>query len=153
MLKCIKHIFSFKKVEWNFKISLKILLIGILFRNKRLMLDEMLQQNTSKFAIFLEYENPYSFFHFSFCTTLFFSLMNAGCTKWKTKKKIWVCVFQKYGKFWSILVGHFIKHKPLISEECRCRTMGGNIDLFGLRKERRSLYEIGLGLLGWIKKL
>ena len=26
-------------------------------------------------------------------------------------------VFQKYGKFWSILVGHFIKHKALISEE------------------------------------
>ena len=41
------------------------------------MLDEMLQQNTSKFAIFLEYENPLSFFRFSFCATLFFPLMNA----------------------------------------------------------------------------
>ena len=24
----------------------------------------------------------------------------------------------KYGKFWSISPGHFIKHKPLIYEEC-----------------------------------
>ena len=29
-----------------------------------------------------------------------------------------VFLFQKYSKFWSILLGHFIKHKPLISEEC-----------------------------------
>ena len=43
------------------------------------MLDEMLQQNTSKFAIFLEYKNPYSFFLFcfSFSATVFLSLMNA----------------------------------------------------------------------------
>ena len=34
------------------------------------------------------------------------------------KKKItWVFIFQIYGKFWSNLLGHFIKHKPLISEE------------------------------------
>ena len=26
-------------------------------------------------------------------------------------------VFQKYGKYWSISLSHFIKHKPLISEE------------------------------------
>ena len=31
-------------------------LIPTLFRNKRFMLDEMTQQNASKFAIFLEYE-------------------------------------------------------------------------------------------------
>ena len=30
-----------------------------LFGNKRLMHDEMTSQNASKFAIFLEYENPY----------------------------------------------------------------------------------------------
>ena len=30
-----------------------------------------------------------------------------------------VFIFQKYGKFWSILLGHFIKHKHLISEECQ----------------------------------
>ena len=33
------------------------------------------------------------------------------------KKKLWVFIDMKYGKFWSILPGHFIKHKPLISEE------------------------------------
>ena len=37
-----------------------------------------------------------------------------------TKKNFttWIFVFQKYGKFWSVLQEHFIKHKPLISEEC-----------------------------------
>ena len=33
------------------------------------------------------------------------------------KKNTWVFVFQKYGKLWIISIGHFIKHKPLISEE------------------------------------
>ena len=36
--------------------------------------------------------------------------------KWKMKKTMGVFVFQKYGKFWSVLLGYFIKHKPLISE-------------------------------------
>ena len=33
------------------------------------------------------------------------------------KNIIWNFLFQKNGNFWSILLGHFIKHKPLISEE------------------------------------
>ena len=38
-----------------------------LFRNKRFMLGEMALRNTSKFAIFLEYETASCrFFHFSF---------------------------------------------------------------------------------------
>ena len=42
------------------------------------MLDEMTQQNPSKFAVLLEYENSYSFFQFSFSAMYFiFSLMNA----------------------------------------------------------------------------
>ena len=65
------------------------------------MLDEMFQQNASKFAIFLEYENPRSLFHFSFHAALFFPLMNAlvyvnidqGIHYGKIK------VAQKYGKF------------------------------------------------------
>ena len=36
------------------------------FRNKMFMLDETTYQNTSKWAIFLEYENPCSFFVFQF---------------------------------------------------------------------------------------
>ena len=35
----------------------------------------------------------------------------------KNAKTRWVFVSQKYGKFWSVLLGHFIKHKPPISEE------------------------------------
>ena len=38
--------------------------------------------------------------------------------KWKMKKKtLGFRILQKYGKFWRILLGHFIKHKPPISEE------------------------------------
>ena len=36
------------------------------------MLDEIFQQNASKFAIILEYENPCSFFRISFRANLFF---------------------------------------------------------------------------------
>ena len=32
-------------------------------------------------------------------------------------KDTWIFVCQKYGKFLNILISHFIKHKPLISEE------------------------------------
>ena len=35
----------------------------------------------------------------------------------KWKKQLGFFIYIKYGKFWSILQGHFIKHKPLISEE------------------------------------
>ena len=48
-----------------------------LFRNKRFMLDKMTQQNASKFAILLVYENQHSICSFSFRATLFFPLMNA----------------------------------------------------------------------------
>ena len=37
-----------------------------------LELDEMFQQNASKFAIILGYENPCRFFHFSFHAILFY---------------------------------------------------------------------------------
>ena len=30
---------------------------------------------------------------------------------------MWIFIFQKYCNFWSISLGHFIKHKPFISEE------------------------------------
>ena len=41
-----------------------------LFRNKKFMLDEKLQGNASKFAIFLEYENPFFLFFIS-CNFIF----------------------------------------------------------------------------------
>ena len=37
----------------------------------------------------------------------------------KSEKTIWVYLFQKYGKFWSVSLDNFIKHKPFISEECK----------------------------------
>ena len=30
-----------------------------------------------------------------------------------------LCIPKKYHKFWSVLLSHFIKHKPFISEECQ----------------------------------
>ena len=42
-------------------------------------------------------------------------------------------LFQKYGKFWSVSRGHFIKHKPLISEECTSCSY-----LFEMEKENRT---------------
>ena len=76
------------ELSWN---------IFSLFRNKRFMLDEMLQQNSSKIAILLEYKN-----RFSIRATLYFFLMNADIhygknkvhsRKWK--KKLRGCSYLK----------------------------------------------------------
>ena len=48
-----------------------------LFRNRRFMFGEKLQKNTSKSAIFLEYENPCRFFSFFISCYFTFSLINA----------------------------------------------------------------------------
>ena len=32
--------------------------------------------------------------------------------------RLWIFLFLKYGKIWSVSVGHVINHKILISEEC-----------------------------------
>ena len=45
-----------------------------LFRKKRFEIDFFVQQKASKFAIFIEKENPHSFFRFSFRATLSFTL-------------------------------------------------------------------------------
>ena len=91
------------------------------------MLDENFQRNASRFAKLLEYENPSSFFVFDFVVLIFFALMNTlviheGKNKVapneKRKKNTWVFVFQEYGKFWSISVEHFVKHKLWNCEEC-----------------------------------
>ena len=86
-----------------------------LFRNKRFMLDEMSQRNASKFAIFLEHENPCSFFRFSFRATLIFFPPNALVyvdireekivARYEKRKKTtystWVFIF--IPKIWQIL--------------------------------------------------
>ena len=45
-----------------------------LFRKKRFEINFFVRQNASKFAIFIEKENPLSFFRFSFRATLSFPL-------------------------------------------------------------------------------
>ena len=47
----------------------------------------------------------------------------------KNEKTTWIFVFQKYGKFSSVSQGHFIKHKPLISEECHLKVLTYNSNL------------------------
>ena len=66
-----------------------------LFRNKRFMLDEMTYRNASNFAIFLEFENPHSFFLFSFhATTLL------------TRQKVWAGSSYRISTDW-LMVGAF----------------------------------------------
>ena len=38
----------------------------------------------------------------------------------KWKKQLWLFLYIKYGKFGSVSLGHFIKHKTLISEVWAC---------------------------------
>ena len=73
-----------------------ILIMLCHFWNKRCMLDEMTSLIASIFAIFLEYIV-------------------------KNLVGMWFFILQKYGKIWNVLlllVGHLIKHKHLIYEEC-----------------------------------
>ena len=96
------------------------------------MLDEIVQQNASNFAVFFwnkKTQIVFLIFHFeqlwicnSGCPALvqgicIWQLKIQRCSNWKTKKTIWFFLFQKYGKFWSIPLDNFITHKPLISEE------------------------------------
>ena len=79
------------------------------------MLDEMFQQNVSKFAIFLEYENPHSFFVFHFVLIYFFPNEYPGKCQHRPghslgkkikqhemtieKTNMWIFVLKKYGTF------------------------------------------------------
>ena len=57
------------------KVPTKFFIIGhTLFRKKRFEINFFVQKNASKFAIFIEKENPRSFFRFSFRATLSFTL-------------------------------------------------------------------------------
>ena len=58
---------------WFFTKNTNSLNGGSLFsHSRRFMLDEMFQQNTSKWAIFLEYENPHSSLIFYLLLLYFF---------------------------------------------------------------------------------
>ena len=58
--------------RWTYEV-----LLYSLFRNKRFILDEMTYRNDSKFAIFLEYENPLTHIVFFYFAYFIFPLMNA----------------------------------------------------------------------------
>ena len=104
-----------------------------LFRKKRFELNFLFWWNAPKFAIFIEKENPCSFFRFSFRAFLSFYFTNALVyvnidqsihkvkpkvdQKWKVKKIAWVFFFYKYGKFWWVLLEQKVELKPLFSEE------------------------------------
>ena len=60
------------------------------------------------------------FYHMFKCSINYNIFRNAFDQEWneKRKKQLWVFVYIKYGKFWSVSPRHFIKHKPFFSEEC-----------------------------------
>ena len=78
---------------------------------------------------FIKYENPKLLCPFFILCYFIFSLMvhrlghswgekKWTSTKWKTEKAtLGFCIYEIW-QIWSISPGHFIKHKPLISEEC-----------------------------------
>ena len=53
-----------------------MILASTLFRKKRFLVNLKTKTNASKFAMFMEKENPHSFFCFSFRATLSFTFMN-----------------------------------------------------------------------------
>ena len=61
-----------------------------LFRNKRFIIDKMFQQNASKFAIFLEYENQLVtvFYHFVLLYKVGIQKIKYTSIKWKKEKMI-----------------------------------------------------------------
>ena len=63
---------------------------------------------------------PYYFWNKKTQIYFFFISSNFGFrkSKWKLNKKYLGFLIPKYGKFWSISLDNFIKHIPIISEEC-----------------------------------
>ena len=60
-----------------------------LFRKNRFVLNENVQPNASKFAMFMKKENPCSFFHFSFGATLSFTFCFCSGWMWRTLIRIY----------------------------------------------------------------
>ena len=95
-LSSILSIFCVISIDW---------MCGHCSEKRGLFLMKWDSQMASKFAMSLEDETTQIVYRFCFsCVT----------------KKYQRFLYSKNmdGKFWSISLGHFIKHKPLISEEC-----------------------------------
>ena len=72
-VKC-RHLISSIFYVRNFRHFLEMLEFTSLFKKKRFEINFFVQQNASKFPIFIEKENPGSFVRFSFRATLSFTL-------------------------------------------------------------------------------
>ena len=74
LIRSLTSFYHFKKnvCPLHFHISEEFFRIS-LFRKKRFEINFFVQGNASKFAIFIEKENPCSFFRFSFRATLSFT--------------------------------------------------------------------------------
>ena len=83
---------------------------------RRFMWHERCQQNALKFDIFLDCEIFQFCNYWMPCPILEF-IMGEKLKNKQTKTTL-VFILQKYGKFWSVLEGHFIKHTPSDSEKC-----------------------------------
>ena len=68
------HLLLKKPIFLNFVKRIFISISGPLFRKNRFEINFFVQRNASKFAIFIEKENPCSFYRFSFRATLSFPL-------------------------------------------------------------------------------
>ena len=77
--------------------------VGTLFRNKIFLFDEMKYLNASRFATFLGYEDPEK------------KLRKMK----KTTIPMWFSYSKNVANFEGFHLSHFIKHKPLISGECK----------------------------------
>ena len=94
------------------------------------MLDEKFQRNASNFAILLEYENLCSFFCFSFCATLFFSLTNALVNVGHSLEEKKVARNEKIKK----LLG-FSYSKNMANFEVFCCNISSSINLLFLKSD------------------
>ena len=94
-----------------------------LFRNKRFMFHERCLQNVLKFDVFFDCK-IFQFCNFWMPYPILEFIMGGiiSGTNWKINKLklLWFSCYksQNYGKFWSVLQGHFIKHTPRVSEKC-----------------------------------
>ena len=100
------------------------------------MLDEIVQQNALKFAIFMEYENPNRFLRFSFRATLDFLTVDALVYVYDSQKSKATQNEKKKKKF------GFSYFKNMANFEAFCQTISSSINLLFLKSANIALYII-----------
>ena len=76
-IRCAIYVFHFVYFSYYIQTLFQKGAFHTLFRKKRFLVNLKTERNASKFAMFMEKENPRSFFRFSFRATFIFPLMNA----------------------------------------------------------------------------